>query len=482
MAGQTEIIEWLEDLIPEINETKNPEQVCLDFAKSANLPSAKLEKLAHVFNTAKTISYLDKEASESEERAARFSLIDVDSLLEKFNSGDLEKAASIQSQVHLDQDSSVFPNMFQEIEGSVLDTKADAEVTTDGQQVKIASHGMNVSKANIDRLDQIIFESQEELRSNFDKLAYTLRTDPELDYATIESNVWKLKGDDFKTNVLDKVASALTSRHVKLERATEKNACNLLNLDNDIARMVLNVAEKYDFQKAGQALLEEMEEDFKKKASERFSKVAGPALDIPGLDPKTFGNQGSVASSTPKEEEDKKEEEKPKQKSNKKEQKADPVDDTMGGGKKDDSKRQSKGQPKQESLPKFDGPRVSELKGTVSSIFSSLRNRYNHKQETYDSQLMQDRLRDNYQYLRMMDPILSEAEDPQMLDDIYMTLVENAPRAMQNKQLMANKLRKAVEYGGLDAMDLKEIVELERNLTGLQIDQNKLNKERYGIE
>jgi hypothetical protein len=120
----------------------------------------------------------------------------------------------------------------------------------------------------------------------------------------------------------------------------------------------------------------------------------------------------------------------------------------------------------------------SNMQAAVKSIIGGL-GKGKTDQRTYDLQIQQDRLRDNYDYLKMVDPIISEAENLEELDEIFLTIAETAPRALQSKQLLAQKLRKAVEYGGLDAMDLKELVELETSQTKLDLEKNKLDRERY---
>ena len=81
-----QLVGWFEDLLPEIKETGDVENVFLKFAKEKNIAPALLEKLGHVYNTAKTVNYLDKSASHEKQRGSTFAILDVPALLEKYAS------------------------------------------------------------------------------------------------------------------------------------------------------------------------------------------------------------------------------------------------------------------------------------------------------------------------------------------------------------------------------------------------------------
>jgi hypothetical protein len=85
--NHNEIVSALEKTLPAINASADPESVLLKFASGHNLSPAQLEKLGQVFNTAKTLAYMDKKA---DARAGSFALLDVPALLGKytdFNAG-----------------------------------------------------------------------------------------------------------------------------------------------------------------------------------------------------------------------------------------------------------------------------------------------------------------------------------------------------------------------------------------------------------
>lgn len=81
--SQSEIIRILERTLPEIRKTGDPHGSLLKVAREQNLPPAVLEKTGQLYNTAKTINYLDK-VDTVEKRGATFKVLDVPALLEAY--------------------------------------------------------------------------------------------------------------------------------------------------------------------------------------------------------------------------------------------------------------------------------------------------------------------------------------------------------------------------------------------------------------
>lgn len=79
---QHQLINQLQDIMPEIVETKNPRAVMLKAAKKNNLSIAQLEKLGHVYNTCKTLIGLEKQAH----RGDSFSIVDVPGMVAEYSS------------------------------------------------------------------------------------------------------------------------------------------------------------------------------------------------------------------------------------------------------------------------------------------------------------------------------------------------------------------------------------------------------------
>lgn len=81
---QQATIKLLNSIMPEIAETRNPEKAMLKCAKAHNLTPAMLEKLGHVFNTAKTLVGLEKMAN----RGDSFAIVDVPKMVKDYTTYD----------------------------------------------------------------------------------------------------------------------------------------------------------------------------------------------------------------------------------------------------------------------------------------------------------------------------------------------------------------------------------------------------------
>lgn len=94
---QAQLIDKLNDLMPEISQTRQPEKVMLKFAREHKLAPAQLEKLGHIFNTTKTIVGLTKMAN----RGDSFSLVDVPAMVRDYSTYSAEDVLSREDkQVH----------------------------------------------------------------------------------------------------------------------------------------------------------------------------------------------------------------------------------------------------------------------------------------------------------------------------------------------------------------------------------------------
>lgn len=225
--NQHQIITWLEDLIPEINETKDPEGVILKFASEQNLKPAVMEKLAQVFNTAKTLNYLDRT---TEARGATFSLVDPESIVAKYTCVDTNvKSASVRPTEHsYENDPYKFPDIFGTMEGSYLD--GDTSLENEGYShyfnVKKAHYDKSVARANIMTLEQIAFDIEEDLRNDMYKLANIFRSQKDFDFEDFEKRAKALYPE--YTAHIDTVADFLASTKLRVKRATEEYSGRLV--------------------------------------------------------------------------------------------------------------------------------------------------------------------------------------------------------------------------------------------------------------
>lgn len=78
---QQQILDALDNLMPEVVSTNNPEATLLKFAKTNNLYPTQLEKLGHAFNQCKTLVGLSKQAN----RGDSFSILNVPEMITKYS-------------------------------------------------------------------------------------------------------------------------------------------------------------------------------------------------------------------------------------------------------------------------------------------------------------------------------------------------------------------------------------------------------------
>lgn len=92
---QQQQIQLLNDIMPQIVESKDPETEMLKCASKHNLAPAQLEKLGHVFNSMKTLVGLEKQAN----RGDSFSIVDVPSMLKKYATYDAGRTLTAKDNV-----------------------------------------------------------------------------------------------------------------------------------------------------------------------------------------------------------------------------------------------------------------------------------------------------------------------------------------------------------------------------------------------
>lgn len=90
---QQQQIQLLNDIMPQIVESRDPEATMLKCASKNNLTPAQLEKLGHVFNSMKTLVGLEKQAN----RGDSFSIVNVPAMVTKYASYDAKRVLTNQA-------------------------------------------------------------------------------------------------------------------------------------------------------------------------------------------------------------------------------------------------------------------------------------------------------------------------------------------------------------------------------------------------
>lgn len=85
-----EIISKLEDLLPQMRDTGSPRDVMLKYAREADLAPAQLERMAQLFNVAKSLDYMNKSAN----RGGTFDVVNIPDMLRDYTSYTPKKVAA----------------------------------------------------------------------------------------------------------------------------------------------------------------------------------------------------------------------------------------------------------------------------------------------------------------------------------------------------------------------------------------------------
>ncbi len=211
-----QIVNWFEDLIPEIKKSGNPHDVFLKFAGDKNLSPALLEKLGHVYNTAKTVNYLDKSASTK--RGSTFKILDVPELLEAY-----QKKASAghkydnygfeEKRISSDLFSLDTPFTVKEVPASdYMEVKAASDLS---KKFKKAA----ANEVNTRNYSQLKFELTEDLRELTSKFASELRA-TSVEFQDIERDA-NYYFEGAAKEACDFLAKNMESLHVPIKRASD---------------------------------------------------------------------------------------------------------------------------------------------------------------------------------------------------------------------------------------------------------------------
>jgi hypothetical protein len=214
--GHQAIVRQLETILPEIRETRDPEGVMLKYATQENFSPAQLEKLAQVYNIAKTLTFMDKSAS----RGGSFRVVETEALLARYTQPSPTKKADISS--WLDQPEAVIKSAAQDDISAWLDSpyekaavfaglpdgdylrteqtrisaESDAVALLEGlhKEASEAYYRSQVAPIDVVTLNQIIFDQNEDLRALFAKTAATV-FERSVPFAEVEEDVIDLFGE-----------------------------------------------------------------------------------------------------------------------------------------------------------------------------------------------------------------------------------------------------------------------------------------------
>jgi len=473
------LVGWFEDILPEIKKTNDVKGTMLKFANDKNIAPALLEKLGHVYNTAKTVTYLDKCASQNKGRGETFQVLDIPEMLEEYT----QKKASdheYSSNDYSSLSSGSFTDLF---EGKVTFNDLNSlDESEDYKEVKIASDRRlewkndSIKIANLSQAEQLIFDNQEDNRKVASEISDYIRDSyNETSFEQIEQDAKYYFGDCIK-EACDYVSAYMDGIGYAVKRASDSGKSRLLTDNTFLLKFAfiqnnLNTIEQADFyiqnnrKKKASAESSKVDENTKKPTddsdeSKKQDKEDGVRLDKIKKE-RTFSPAPAVAK-----------DDWPDLATGKEKLKylvggaASGLSGLVAGG------RHGLGLDK--SLPDT----VSSVRDTLTNFISDVAPSRNTGQELIDSDLDDAKYTSVIQDLIITDPILAEEDEDKVLD-LYNTIKSVAPEMAKDKNVARVVLRSAVQYDGIAAPDLAQLVEAERSIQRSQANSSAIDSAKY---
>lgn len=464
-----QLVGWFEDLIPEIKKSGDVEGVFMKFANDKNLAPALLEKLGHVYNTAKTVNYLDKSASHEKMRGDSFQILDVPQLLEKYAA-----SASDDHEYESSDFSSLDSGSFRELTPQPKSKGVDFEAlmnAPDYEEVKMASDRskdlltQSVQTRNADNIDQLTFELSEDNEKIASDIITALRSsNTEFTFSDIESDAIKFMGASVK-QACDFVAERFEKLGYSFDRCLEPKS-ELIEDTGYVVKFAaiqdnLNVMEQAAGVKKNSAdpVENESQTDLFKQSSTGTKSKKKQKSDTSG---------GSRASSRTRINED--------PTKYLEELASNTVVDPVGVAARGASNTGEFAADAANTLKDVAMNATGFRAGTtlpealayardnlLTGPLDSLTGGYAGKQEFIDKEMEDVHYETMLQDLLVTDPILAE-EDEDRIVNAFNTIKAVAPEMAKDKNVMRMALRQAAQHEGIDPFTLQQYMEAEKEL------------------
>lgn len=466
-----------------------------------------MEKLGHVYNTAKTVTYLDKCASEDKGRGESFDVLDIPKLLETYT----EKKAGDHDYVSDDfssKSSGRFTDLF---DGKItFNDLENLDAPEDYAEIKLASERRldwqqtSVKFANVEQAEQLVFDSKEDNRklaseiSNFIRDSYN-----EKDFESLEQDATYYFGDCVKS-ACNYVSDYMSGIGYSVKRASDSGGSRLI-LDTSFLLKFATIQHNLNNQENASSYIEDTQP--KKKQASSVDYALEELGNRHGIDTRELdlltetGMSPEKAFTTAVKHKQQQDSEKAKLDEKQDAQDIDfvyssPTQDTddsnitewVGKG-KDITKNTVKGlagevggalqsSKRMLGLDKSLPEQLSSASGTATSLLEALSPGRDTGQEMIDKELDEVKYQTVLQDLIITDPILSE-EDEDKVADLYNTIKSVAPEMSKDKNVVRVVLRSAVQYDGIAAPDLAQLVEAERSIQKSKWNTQVIDNQKY---
>jgi len=495
-----QLITWLiEDIAPEARRIKSAKTAILKFASEHNLATAQVQALGQLYNTAKTLSFMEKSAAR---RGDSFPILDVDDLVNSFLEVSDKKASVTPRFEYDDQDGGCgidLPACFAGLTHNMLRVEAPAPAVLEQNAVKRAWVEKSQSDVTLEFAKQARFDFQEEMRKAASDIVIKLRQNPGYPFQEVEADALGLFGDDVKP-VMEKLAKYCADDGWPVKRAEAPSDDKLVIDDAGIMPLIESLLDNTFRVKAADEILTSSANtmpgsNVNPLTSAKLVDHDGKEIPLKAATSKSSSDVGTI---------DPPAIEKKKEQAQMVERPTDP-----GGGQqrpKGDSSGPPPGVPGQAMKSPGGGKgggggggggkgdlntgvfdRASELldkvmggaaKRIAPAAISAFTGGSNDDQRTVDSGMQDARHIAVLQNLMTTDDILAEA-DPDQVVQIYNTIRSMSPELAGDVNVMRVLLRSAVQHEGISPFDLKGILETELAKQKVDLGQRRLDDSLY---
>lgn len=525
---QSQIIDKLNDLMPEIVSTRNPKGVMLKWAKANNLSPALLERTGHVFNTAKTLWALEKSAN----RGDSFPIVDIPEMMEAYQtytpdkelSKDEEKvhaqvrnltkgASGFQSDSNLSSQyaGGIQPGMGLEDIHRIMYEHRDVEYqdadADDWMSVPLAKAAAVQAQPQMEKAAWERRKELEEARRNVE--AAVIQSEDFIFEKCAEVRQIMLgnleKWGEAKEDIVDTYGDAGKAVVQTLEQHfrnkglvfaspdLDKRACvrALVQDRHSILKVTGEMAEALQIHQECQELLMEkkavdFQNDFRhaavanlpKKLLERLtlnpSRFVGGAIDptltVGDLSPDEFSLAGRWYDSEMKDPDPPAGLEMGKYVSHKELEKK----DVLADGAKDLISSMTSAHNIVPSLV----PAADSMIDRYKSIVNEFRPRTDERTRTVDAAKTKATSETTLQQLLLSDPILAE-RDPKRVQTLYNAIAKLSPTLAASPEMMGPALKEAIQYESLPLHLVKSYVDFEKSMAEAEEKKMKTDQMKY---
>ena len=517
-----QLISWLiDDIVPEVKRSKDASGTILKFARDHNLATAQVEALGQLYNTAKTLSYLEKSAS----RGKSFPILDVEQMVRDFL--EVKSASMVAAKdcayEYDDQDTQGamdLPACFAGLTHNIYREEKPAPAVVFDNPIKRASAEKSIAQVNQELVQQAKFEFQENFREKCAAFVQRLREEPDYAFDEVEADARGLYGDYSIIPLFNKLANFCQSGGWPVKRASVASTDKLVMDPHQVMPLVEELREILVQIKVAEEMLDSAGgtlaatgpvatnapivdkkklEDIALKSAHHAGVLDEEALglhpeqdaaDVPEPEPipsqaggfnpwgRPYSNSSGKSDKTkinPVDIEDRKKQQ---------------GGGGKGGGGGGSGKAQGSGGGSSDSAPNKPSTYFDKadnwLQGIGTGIYKTvepgaikaLTGGRNNEQAHLDRSLQDTQHLAMLQRLLSTDEILAEA-DPEQVVGIYNTIREMTPQLAGNADVMRVLLRSAVQHEGISPFDLKGILETESAKQKVDMGQQRIDDNRY---